>query len=547
MWGPPLYSITAWIAAEELNQTKIMAVDRTALIKGPARIVLGSSVFFSQGDVSVAITSETLPTTSSKWGKLDEILVETKHVVTFVPVGEWEELAVLFPLAKIAIGGSIFGAADVALTIVGSDGEQWAYQSAAVSDEPGIVAAIEGTLFEQVQLTCIRTNTEDWSDTDSLVAISSVTPPSDTEFSLAAIKRQAYMGSWGDDNWNSFDTEKGFRIKSAVQLVERKTDQCGLYDIRLSNYEADARFAPVGVTTSDLLAKVLHQGSGSARGASLAGLGKDLIVSAPGASVRLRGAALITGAGRFSAEQKRLGEVRAISTRAAFADPVMIPGKGEIALPSGVAPLVWFEGASAKPSRWMDYSANRLPATQTDATKQPTLATSGMPALKFDGVNDFLTCGTPALLTSGLTDYTAFAVIEGTAVVEATICGCFNGSVGWVVRMASGKPICYHIGSGLNTLTYPGSSLASAPWLLIMLSFRVGVGSEMRVNGGSSVTASTGLAAAPVGGLEFRIGAKGNNLAFMDKKIAEIILCGAISAPNIVAIETALLAKYSIS
>ena len=309
-----------------------MAIDRTSIISGPARIELGSTpkVFYSKGDVTVTVSSETLPTVTSKWGKVDEILKEPVHKVAFEPVGEWENLAELFPHKSLTHGASIFGGTDTALKIIGSDGEQWHYKNAAVSKEPPIFLGITDTLLRTMEFTCLRSNDTAWTTAGGIVEITSVTPPSDTEFALSAVKRQSYAVDWQvGAEYEASDTVDGTTVTTQSTISPVETDNCGIVDYILTDYQVEATcklLNPGNFDLSDLLAAMGHQGAGAARGTSLNALSGTLEISGTGVFVYVYGAALRSMNGLFSAENLRNGDMRWIATKAAASDPLIYVG-----------------------------------------------------------------------------------------------------------------------------------------------------------------------------------------------------------------------------
>lgn len=305
-----------------------MAIDRTTLKIGPGRVELGTgpAVFYSQGAIEITAESETLPTETDKWGKVDEVLGEPVYKISFTPVGEWENLTSLFPFKAMAHGAGLFTGTDVQLKVIGSDGEQFLFKSVAVTKEPELFFGAEGTLFGgPVEFTALRTNAAAWSVADSIVAISSVTPPADTEFSLPT--RQSYTGAWtGKTGFTAMDSEAGFRVRTAVSLAPQKTDNCGIVNFILTDYQVSCAARPIGPTSTQVIANMGHQGSGNFRGRSLNAISAALNISATGVYCRVYGAALKSGRALFSSQELRGGELEWVATKAAASDALLYLG-----------------------------------------------------------------------------------------------------------------------------------------------------------------------------------------------------------------------------
>lgn len=147
----------------------------------------------------------------------------------------------------------------------------------------------------------------------------------------------------------------------------------------------------------------------------------------------------------------------AAETRPQMAQPVATPA---IQVFPGVTPpapaqpdtltglQVWLRGdagitydGSAAVSQWRDQSGNDNHAVQTAAAQQPQLtrnAVSGKPAVRFDGVDDYLAIEQLNYATSGAIDgLTLFALVRTTA-VQAQPLASFDHTAYWELGLTGG-------------------------------------------------------------------------------------------------------------
>ena len=152
----------------------------------------------------------------------EQRIIDATVKVKFVPCGEWESLAVLFPYAATVPGTSIFTGSDVPLTIesLTSDKDKVVVKAAAVTKCPDIILGAKETLFGEVEFTGVPADDTEWDDADRLLAVTTNgAAPSASGFATASIITQGYTAAGA--NLGSFETYDGFRITFRWWLYDR--------------------------------------------------------------------------------------------------------------------------------------------------------------------------------------------------------------------------------------------------------------------------------------------------------------------------------------
>lgn len=304
------------------------SIARTAIISGPALITYNSQKFWSKGDVSLKVINDRFDIQTAHFGKVDERFSDRKIEVSFEPAGAFTAgvAAVLWPYASTAVGTSIFGASDTALTINGRDGRQIVVHAAAVTQMPEIKMGVTQTLIGSVTFTGLVKNNTDPTAAAAYYTESAVAYPGDTGFDVSQILTKAYSAAWGASApWSSFVAAEGWTISFDLQLAPQMVDGIGTVDMTFSSLGVNASCIPVGPTQSDILSKV----AGTAGlGASIA-TADHLNISATGVYVRLYRAALSESGLTYGNTAKRIAETTWIATRgvtAGTADPLFHVG-----------------------------------------------------------------------------------------------------------------------------------------------------------------------------------------------------------------------------
>jgi hypothetical protein len=305
-------------------------MNRSALIKGPAKIVRGALSVFTKEDFNVAISSEFEKTGTDVHGEIDQTWKDTKVELTFTPEGRWNAatIAGLWPYTNPVIGASIFTDTDTPTVIHCNNANLHTIIASAVTKMPEIIFAADKTLIGGVTITGIRGNAAVWVDADKLYTrAASGGSITDTTFTPSLIKKQVYYLSWGaaageplvwaPAGFETVYSEDGITFTPEVELGETRVDQLGLADMSIQRVGAMVKLKPVGPTDAEILAQLKVQGTSAERGSSLSATGKQLTVKgADGITyLTIPNATLVTAGYRFGRNVLRNGEIGFVANR----------------------------------------------------------------------------------------------------------------------------------------------------------------------------------------------------------------------------------------
>lgn len=218
---------------------------RTTIVRGPCKIGFDSATFYSKGGVTLTMTNATFDKETDAYGVVSKSKTDFQIVVEFEPVGEIEDLAKLFPYGSTAMGASIYGNADKALTITAADAT-YTINNAAVTQMPSIRCSANNTAFGTVQFTGLL---EDGADPDAIddsnyYAVSAGAAIG-TAFDPAKIITAPYKATLGAIG--PFFSEAGFEISFDLSLQPIATDGLGTVDMSLQNLGATITCIPTGL------------------------------------------------------------------------------------------------------------------------------------------------------------------------------------------------------------------------------------------------------------------------------------------------------------
>lgn len=216
-----------------------------------------------------------------------------------------------------------------ALVILGADGTRVTLHNAAITKMPSINAKSTETLWGDVEFEAFVKNGADRTTANSVMTIDTASF-ADSGFAPADIITQPYQLTWGSSPWSGFYTKNGVTIDTSMTLAAVEDDASGILSRRITKLSFTAKAQPLGIGLSDLIAALNIDGSGAARGRSLAGSNLDIVGT--GVYMRLYAAALTGGPAQWKTDQERVGELTWQSTRT---------------FTSGVANPLFYIGASA--------------------------------------------------------------------------------------------------------------------------------------------------------------------------------------------------------
>lgn len=300
-------------------------MNRASIIRGPAIITFGGQTFYTAEDIEVNPGITFGEVNTAMHGKVDSFIDDIVSEITFTPAGQWlaAHLAVLFPYTNPVIGGSIFGSSDSDVVIKTLAGQQITYKAGAITKMPDIILSAVKPALGAVTISCIGKQDTDWDD-EAKRAVVAAQAFADTSFDPSKILMAPYAAALTGASapWDDIQTEEGWTLSFETALEPVKTDSLGTVDMTIGGVTAMAKCVPVGISESDLLAKLPLQGTGIRRGLRLSGLGADLTIQGPATGdpiVVLKNAVLTTGALRFGRTALRTGEI-AFESAVTFTD-----------------------------------------------------------------------------------------------------------------------------------------------------------------------------------------------------------------------------------
>lgn len=219
--------------------------DRTTIVRGPCRINYDTATFYSKGGVVLTMNQSTFDKEVDAYGMVGKAKTDMQVVVEFEPVGEIEALATLFPYASTAIGASIYGATDKALTITAADAT-YTIHNAAITSMPTLRCTANNTQLGSVQFTGLVKNSANPNALTSYYTASAGSAVGDAAFNPALIIAAPYTATLGGSSFSSSD---GFEISFDLSLTPITVDGIGTVTMALANVGASITCTPIGVAT----------------------------------------------------------------------------------------------------------------------------------------------------------------------------------------------------------------------------------------------------------------------------------------------------------
>src|SRR5438876_361269 len=281
-----------------------MTIDTSPIIGGPAVVFYRGGRFFSQGDIVWNNTKATFPIKTDIFQTIDERLMNEQIKLTFTPIGEWDELEVLWPYASTPLGSIVNDDSDLVILTV--SGKQITFHNAVVAKMPSIHMSAVKTLMGPVEIDCYLKNNADPQAADARWSIADGAP-GDITIDPDKIFTQPYKATWGAAPWADFETKEGWTIDFTESWEQVHTDSLGNVAVRLSGLAVTAKCQPLGINEQAVLDKLLLQGAGAFRGRSLGG--DDLDIQGTNVFVRIYKAALKNTAQHFASNLERIGEL----------------------------------------------------------------------------------------------------------------------------------------------------------------------------------------------------------------------------------------------
>lgn len=193
------------------------------------------------------------------------------------------------------------------LVIVSSEGERYTFHVAALANYPAITGTATDTLIGAVTFDLFRICGVGAAAANSLVTIDSAiyTPPA---IDPASILTQGYTFSWGAAPWADLQTLDGIRWSPTFETAPISDDANGQVGKRVTGVTVTVACRPLGISPALVHARLLLQGAGAQRGATIS-TADACVMSGAGVRVALTRGALRTAPFTFSRGQDRVGEL----------------------------------------------------------------------------------------------------------------------------------------------------------------------------------------------------------------------------------------------
>ena len=306
----------------------------------------------AQAGVKIDEVSATFWTTNTFQGNAAMHLEKIAHTVSFVPDGRINanQIAALFEPLSLVPGQALF--ADSALTIIDINGNQWLYGNAAVTKMPDLnLSSKSKGAFGSVTFTCIPASASAPATANSLMTPSTgVTFPGwfDTYTAAAGVytgsaaydKSQAiaanYNLAWKDatgtaiTGFASFYGRMGTKVTLGMTTQEIADDINGIGNMLVTGFGASCTLMPQGPTDAQMLANLLHQGTGAVIGGILTRNLYTLVITGPTGALKitLNDAGLVKSGLNYSVGAPRQDEAQWVAapdlTTGANVNPVVV-------------------------------------------------------------------------------------------------------------------------------------------------------------------------------------------------------------------------------
>lgn len=309
-----------------------MGLVRTAIIRGPAKIVYAAHTFWTPDDIAVEIDDGAESLATSMFGVVDALVTNPKVTVNFTPhsftaAGNAEPTfaaicAILIPaiFTTGAVGTAALGAAaEVPLVIWGSDGNKLTIANAVITKPPALILSADKPLFGSMTVTGIcKTTTSDidLAVNGALYVLTSGEADPGLQFlGVPSYLQRRYVGNLGTQTgFTALWPEDGWTVDFQPSWRERKVQGLTI-DYELAAMEILAKCTPVGPTL--LQVADLHAVGGNAatawgQGARMSGqqTTHSLLLKTGATTVFTLNKPIIRNPGfRFGAESLRIGEL----------------------------------------------------------------------------------------------------------------------------------------------------------------------------------------------------------------------------------------------
>jgi hypothetical protein len=244
-----------------------MAVTRSNLLRGPAKVTWNGATFWSREDIEVNFQQTWEDILTSCFDVVDAAETDRQIKINLTLWGAWENMSVLFPsqVVNSTVGGRLYTGSDLPLVIHlrGSGTTQrLTIHNVQITKLADLYLGLDNTLFAQCEFTGLIKDAADPETAASYYTLDTAAY-SDVAFSFSNYHRQRWSASWKDDaatpaaisGFSSFQAHKGWNIGWAMKGAFDYNANVGTVDYVIQGLEVTAKCNQiVGPTLSELVA-----------------------------------------------------------------------------------------------------------------------------------------------------------------------------------------------------------------------------------------------------------------------------------------------------
>lgn len=286
------------------------------IIQGPACIVRGAHVVYTEGDVTVAIERDSWEPQGAIQGPLGKRHRSTKIVVSCTPVGEVEALSSYWPYGPTDIGKSIFGGSPVSMEVVPLEGEKHTFPRSAITRMPGLSLKPTDTAFQDMAWTCLGNPSQEPTNAAYFQTLAATA--ANTGFDQTKVISPRYLGAWGLTPFDVLEPEDGFEVSAPMTVREMGSVNYGVTDMILSGLSVQAVFKPVNLTAAQIATMLRLQDANAVlpgESYSRTADDRDLVVTGTGLSVTLKHMGAERGGYKFGSGVWRQDQITMVNRR----------------------------------------------------------------------------------------------------------------------------------------------------------------------------------------------------------------------------------------
>lgn len=287
-----------------------MPIDRTLILKGPAKITFDSAAIFSEADIVVNWITDYFDVPTSAFGNVGRRVGARRIEVDLIPK-MWSDLTKILPYASKQIGATIYDGTDKPLVITPSNGAPLTVTNVAITQQPNLTFSVNKPLLRPMRFTGLCANNSDPAVEANWYSFG--TPATNvalTGFDLTKVLNTRYSLGW---NSATYQSEQGFNLDFNLGLVPDVVDGEGIVNYRITELDASLKFVPTGKTEANF-ASLLGWGVALGAQPTLS----NAVVTGVGTGnpvFTLVNAQVMQGSTAYGAAANRFGEVELMSVR----------------------------------------------------------------------------------------------------------------------------------------------------------------------------------------------------------------------------------------